>query len=215
MNGYTVVYGSGGSGSQIVPGYGVAYISGGSGSDVLCAWGGSNTLDGGAGHDALIVMSGFGNTLLGGSGSDTMNGIAGDVFNGGSGHNQVIQNEPVRTATHTFNQRCNAVLNVTGFQPGTYVVNFIPRLQDDVPLVVGQSGTGTAIFADGRVDHTYNSWVGEVSAYIDGYVAANATPNCAGSHCLTNHQALCWRVDTTCHATGHDHPIYLPCLCTQ
>lgn len=37
IQGYTVVYGTGGSGSQIVLGYGDASLSGGSGNDVLCA----------------------------------------------------------------------------------------------------------------------------------------------------------------------------------
>jgi len=93
LDGYTVVSGSGGSGSQIVLGYGGAYLSGGSGNDVLCAWGGGNTLDGGSGNDILIVMSGAGNALYGGSGNDTLIGFTGDSFDGGSGNNSIVERE--------------------------------------------------------------------------------------------------------------------------
>lgn len=90
LYGYTVVYGSGGAGSQIVLSDGSGYLSGGSGNDVLCAWGGGNTLDGGSGNDVLIVMRGAGNMLLGGSGNDTLIGYAEDMFDGGSGRNETL-----------------------------------------------------------------------------------------------------------------------------
>jgi|GEM_PF-1956472 len=88
INGYPVVWLTGGSGDQIVlgPDEGGATLSGGSGNDLLCAWGGNNILDGGSGNDVLIARGG-GNMFLGGSGNDTMIGLDTDGFNGGSGRN--------------------------------------------------------------------------------------------------------------------------------
>lgn len=94
IDGYTVAYGSGGAGSQIVLGYGDTSLTGGSGNDVLCAWGGGNTLDGGSGNDVLIVMSGLDNALYGGSGNDILIGMVDDYFDGGSGRNEIILQEP-------------------------------------------------------------------------------------------------------------------------
>jgi len=122
IQGYTVVYGNGGSGSQIVLGYGSAYLSGGSGNDILCAWGGGNTLDGGSGNDVLIVMSGAGNTLLGGSGNDTLIGFVGDVFDGGTGRNEQVQRQQLDIRVDRFidDNRGFIVLG-SGFTPGASV----------------------------------------------------------------------------------------------
>lgn len=119
--GYTVVYGSGGSGNQIVLGSldGNDYLSGGSGNDVLCAWGSGNTLDGGSGNDVLIAVDGVGNMLLGGSGNDTLMGYANNTFDGGSGRNDVATLSPVLWIEGNY-------IMGEGFAPGAIRVTILP-----------------------------------------------------------------------------------------
>jgi len=147
IQGYTVVYGSGGSGSQIVLGYGDAYLSGGSGNDVLCAWGGGNVLDGGSGNDVLIVMSGTGNELYGGSGNDVLIGIEGDVFDGGSGKNTLIAN-PAPTIFVTlepitnFTDFCTLHATLAHFEVGTDQMLIV---QTRIDGIISESGQTPAI----------------------------------------------------------------------
>ena len=109
FEGYTVVYGSGGSGSQIVLGTdGDDYLSGGSGNDILCGFGGNDVLDGGSGNDILVGGSGL-DELYGGSGNDTLYGTEMDyVLDGGSGRNDVILGAVSATLYITFNA-CHAL----------------------------------------------------------------------------------------------------------
>jgi len=142
IEGYTVVYGTGGSRNQIVLGYGGEYLSGGSGNDVLCAWNGGNMLDGGSGNDVLIVMSGYGNTLSGGSGNDTLIGYEGDILDGGSGSNEIVPMPDTRiridivigpvvdglcltTWTFTNGPADTAMSTTTTFNNGVYYWNFL------------------------------------------------------------------------------------------
>lgn len=88
--GYQLVFGSGGSGSQVVIGTeGNDVLEGGSGDDVLCGLGGDDVLRGGSGND--ILVGGPGNDRLeGGSSNDTLYGTEGERLDGGSGANQVM-----------------------------------------------------------------------------------------------------------------------------
>jgi len=146
IQGYTVVYGSGGSGNQVVLGYGGAYLSGGSGNDVLCAWGGNNVLDGGSGNDVLIVMSGTGNELYGGSGNDTLIGIEGDVFDGGSGKNTLIANPaPTIFVTLELNTDyptyCILHAALAHFEVGTDQMLIVQtRIDGDIDGVISEAG---------------------------------------------------------------------------
>lgn len=136
VQGYTVVESTGGSGSQIVLGH--YNLSGGSGDDVLCALGGGgNILSGDSGNDLLIVMSGLGNEFYGGSGNDTMIGFAGDVFDGGSGNNQIIE-LPVTAPSIAVSfsptsdvDYCLINVELSGFAPVT---------QYDVTVAIGFGG---------------------------------------------------------------------------
>jgi len=124
-------------------GYDGEYLSGASGNDELCAWGGGNVLDGGSGNDVLIVMDGTGNTLLGGSGNDTLIGFEGDVFDGGSGNNQVIRHERISEIEFTLiwtwtpgKSNFAGVLSGRGLQP-----------EADVTLVVELASGGNPLIA--------------------------------------------------------------------
>jgi Ca2+-binding RTX toxin-like protein len=129
IDGYTVVYGSGGSGSQIVLGTGGDdVLSGGSGNDVLCAYGGYDVLNGGSGNDVLVNGPG-GGALNGGSGNDSLTGYEGDVFAGGSGRNSetVLQNGAISDPAPgpdiwiTGGERApNGTINGSGFTPNVY-----------------------------------------------------------------------------------------------
>lgn len=100
---YEIVWGSGGAGSQVVLGTdGHDVLSGGSGNDILCGFGGDDVLDGGSGNDYLDAGTGI-NQLYGGSGNDTLIGMEGNVFDGGSGSNEVIPQVPALTACEIIN----------------------------------------------------------------------------------------------------------------
>jgi hypothetical protein len=91
-DGYQVIFGSGGGGSQIVLGTdGPDMLSGGSGDDILCGFGGDDLLIGGSGNDWLDGGSGS-DVLRGGSDHDTL--ANGETNDGGSGSNQVITIAP-------------------------------------------------------------------------------------------------------------------------
>lgn len=149
--GYTVAYGADGSGHQIVLGYGDTYLSGGSGNDALCAWGGGNTLDGNSGNDVLIVMEGTGNTLIGASGNDILIGYVDDVFDGGSGRNEIVQ-MPVETSDILGTWEGLGVqgsdtwplsVTITGGSPGTVVgTSTYPTLNCGGNLVLVSSAPG-------------------------------------------------------------------------
>jgi|GEM_PF-3404802 len=134
FEGYTVVYGSGGSGSQIVLGTdGDDYLSGGSGNDILCGFGGNDVLDGGSGNDILVGGSGL-DELYGGSGNDTLYGTEMDyVLDGGSGRNDVILGAVSATFYVTFSGchvvELGVVVDGTDNSLGTY-----PGACLDLPL---------------------------------------------------------------------------------
>jgi hypothetical protein len=93
-DGYTLVYApeSGWSGSQVIVGTDDGdYLDGSSGDDILCGFGGNDVLEAGSGNDYLDAGTGS-NELYAGSGNDTLIGIEGDVFDEGSGNDQVIAN---------------------------------------------------------------------------------------------------------------------------
>ncbi|MBA2453704.1 MAG: hypothetical protein H0V47_11070 [Chloroflexia bacterium] len=100
FQGYEIVWGSGGSGIQVVLGTdGPDVLSGGSGNDLLCGFGGDDTLYGGSGNDILAGGPGV-DQLYGESGGDTLYGDAFDpVLNGGTGRNQVIVTQPTLMVT--------------------------------------------------------------------------------------------------------------------
>jgi hypothetical protein len=90
FQGYEIVYGSGGSGSQVVLGTeGDDILSGGSGNALLCGFGGNDVLHGGSGNDILVGGSGW-DQLYGESGGDTLYGEQGEVLDGGTGRNTTI-----------------------------------------------------------------------------------------------------------------------------
>lgn len=100
---YRVVYVANGdragSGSQVVVGTeGDDVLDGGGGHDVLCGFGGNDILYGGSGNDYLDGGPGV-NQLYGGSGHDTLVGNEGDVFDGATGHNEIIARAPEPTPT--------------------------------------------------------------------------------------------------------------------
>jgi Ca2+-binding RTX toxin-like protein len=97
--GYALVYGSGGSGSQVVVGTeGDDWLDGGSGHDVLCGLGGNDILHGGSGHDQLVGGPGT-DELYGGSGNDTHYGTDTEVLDGGSGDNEFVVSPTSPTAS--------------------------------------------------------------------------------------------------------------------
>jgi hypothetical protein len=100
FQGYEIVWGSGGSGSQVVLGTdGTDVLSGGSGNDLLCGFGGDDTLYGGSGNDILVGGLGA-DQLYGESGGDTLYGDAFDtVLDGGTGRNHVIVTQPTLMVT--------------------------------------------------------------------------------------------------------------------
>jgi len=166
INGYTVVYGSGGSGSQIVLSDGSGYLSGGSGNDVLCAWGGNNVLDGGSGNDVLIVMSGTGNTLLGGSGNDTLIGMVGDHFDGGSGANSqgysqtlTVGVTPRQTMSDTFS------IEGSGFSGDSSVYIEVSQLFSDTDPPITDYNSGT-LFTDS--EGQFNTWIDDGNYVVFG-----------------------------------------------
>lgn len=128
VDGYTVVFLTGGSGSQIVLGTdGDDYLTGGGGHDVLCGLGGYDVLDGGSGNDLLVNGPG-GGELYGASGHDTMIGYEGDVFNGGSGRNEtviltpvVLQDLWISGGLYNF----DGLVTGTGFTPNSTVESLI------------------------------------------------------------------------------------------
>lgn len=94
LEGYEVVSGSGGAGSQIVVGTdGPDYLTGGSGDDILCGYGDADILEGGSGNDILVGGGGI-DGLYGGSGNDTLYGTSDETLDGGSGRNEIIAANP-------------------------------------------------------------------------------------------------------------------------
>lgn len=90
LEGYEVVSGSGGSGSQIVVGTdGPDYLTGGSGNDILCGYGGDDILEGGSGNDVLVGGEGD-DALYGGSGNDTFYASETDLVDVGSGRDTIV-----------------------------------------------------------------------------------------------------------------------------
>lgn len=103
VDGYAVVYGSGGSGSQVVLGTdGGETLSGGSGNDILCGFGGDDVLLGGSGNDILVGGPGQ-DELYGESGGDTLYGDTDDpVLSGGTGNNRVFEAQVGPAFTYTL-----------------------------------------------------------------------------------------------------------------
>lgn len=116
LEGYAVVSGSGGAGSQIVVGTdGPDYLTGGSGNDVLCGYAGDDVLDGGSGNDVLVGGQGY-DELYGGSANDGLYGSQADVLNGGSGRNNIIVEAPFISVTMAYGGGyCYPVIEATGF----------------------------------------------------------------------------------------------------
>jgi len=176
--GYTVVYGSGGSGSQIVLGSldGNDYLSGGSGNDVLCAWGSGNTLDGGSGNDVLIAVDGEGNVLRGGSGNDTLMGYVNNTFDGGSGRNDIVPWEPVAdpsiTVTIGTTQQvyCVVWVELIDFPDGDYTVaTYRNNIEIDTSELSSADGYGAGIVYSGDSNQVTGSMqvsVGDVSSAV-------------------------------------------------
>lgn len=151
--GYTVVSGSGGAGSQIVVGTdGPDYLTGGSGNDVLCGYGGDDVLEGGSGHDELVGGPGY-DELYGGSGNDALYGSETDVLNGGSGRNNIIVvSDVVSNINVTMaygGGYCYPVIEATGFlAKTTYSSTF---------YYGGNAGDGGLITTDAQGNWTGSS----------------------------------------------------------
>jgi hypothetical protein len=135
--GYEIVYGNGGSGSQVVLGTeGADSLEGGSGNDILCGFGGNDTLDGGAGSDYLDAGTGS-NALYGGAGNDTLIGVEGDVFDGGSGRNQIIANPAALTP-------CELTAADLGYDPAAF--DNIVAGTDGSDILTGRGTAGADLF---------------------------------------------------------------------
>lgn len=131
FQGYKIVYGSGGSGSQVVLGSpNSETLFGRSGNDLLCGFGGDDQLYGGSGNDILISGTGV-DQLYGESGGDTLYGDTGDtVIDGGTGNNQeFVAQGPQATVTIVsvtyFSGAVILVVTATGFAPNSPVTEFV------------------------------------------------------------------------------------------